>query len=314
MTTTRASTAADGTQGNTASTTTSSASQISADGRYVVFSSNATNLVTGDANATSDIFVKDLLTGAVTLVSVASDGTQGNASSTNASISADGTRVAFTSSATNLVAGDTNGQQDIFVRDLTTNTTTRVSVASDGSQATGGASLSAAISADGTHVAFTSAATNLVAGDTNGQQDIFVRDLTANTTTRVNVASDGSQATGGASVSAAISADGTHVAFTSAATNLVAGDTNNQQDIFVRDLTPGTTTRVAVASAGSKATGGASSSPSISGNGARVAFTSNATNLVAPDTNGNPDVFVADAVCYAAGTAIRITRDGTARD
>ncbi|MCJ2032830.1 Hint domain-containing protein [Methylobacterium sp. J-068] len=307
-TTTRVSVASDGTQGSSSST----AAAISADGTHVVFQSNAGNLVAGDTNNASDIFVRNLTAGTTTRVSVASDGTQAAGASTTASISADGTRVAFQSNAANLVSGDTNGTTDIFVRDLTASTTTRVSVANDGSQATSSSS-TAVISGDGTHVAFASAASNLVSGDTNGTTDVFVRDLTASTTTRVSVASDGSQTSTGSSIAPSISADGTRVTFSSTATNLVAGDTNGTTDVFVRDLTAGTTNRVSVASDGSEATGSSTNS-SISSNGSRVAFTSTATDLVANDTNGVADVFVADAVCYAAGTAIRVTRDGTARD
>ncbi|MCJ2033265.1 Hint domain-containing protein [Methylobacterium sp. J-068] len=309
MATTRVSTAADGTEGNANSSTAASGSQISANGRYVVFASSATNLVGGDANGRTDIFVKDLFTGTVTLVSVASDGTQASANSSAPSISADGTRVSFTSSATNLVADDTNNASDVFVRDLTTNTTTRVSVASDGSQGTA-SSNSASISADGTHVVFASNAANLVAGDTNGTTDVFVRDLTNSTTTRVNVASDGSQATGGASANSSISADGTRVAFASNANNLVTGDTNNATDVFVRDLTAGTTTRVSVSTGGAQSTGGSSSAPSISADGTRVAFASTATNLVGGDTNSASDIFVRDLTANTT-TRVSVATDGT---
>ena len=227
--TTRASVASDGTQGNDDSWS----SALSADGRYVAFQSAAGNLVAGDTNGTWDIFVRDRTTGATTRVSVASDGTQGNSASSAPVLSADGRTVAFYSSASNLVVGDT-GWADVFVRDLTTGVTRRVSVASDGSQANSD-SVIPALSADGRYVAFVSLASNLVAGDTNGQSDVFVRDLAMGQTVRVSFASDGAQANGW-SRSPTISADGRYVAFTSTASNLVPGDTNTVEDVFVRDL------------------------------------------------------------------------------
>jgi Tol biopolymer transport system component len=220
------------------------ASAISADGRFVAFESDATNLVADDSNERSDIFVHDRSTGATTRVSVASDGTQariaaigGDEGSTQAAISADGRFVAFTSVAGNLVAGDTNSAGDVFVHDRSTGATTRVSVASDGSQAKG-SSLNPAISADGRYVAFSSTASNLVVGDTNGNIDIFVHDRSTGATMRINVASDGTEANLGSLVPPSISADGRFVAFTSPASNLVSGDTSNpfSQDVFVGAL------------------------------------------------------------------------------
>src|SRR5262249_48820830 len=149
-------------------------------------------------------------------------------------ISADGRYVAFGSVASNLVPGDTNGSQDIFVRDRSTGTTSRVSLASDGTQADGHG-LSTAISADGRWVAFGSVPSNLVPGDTNGSQDIFLRDRWAASTNRVSLASDGPKANGDSFVPA-INADGRYVAFFSVGSNLVPGDTNNTTDTFVRTI------------------------------------------------------------------------------
>ncbi len=280
---------------------------ISADGRFVAFESDATNLVLGDTNGVADIFVRDVLTGRTTRASVDSAGKQANGASFNAAISADGRFVAFESDATNLVPGDTIGKRDIFVRDLTTARTTRVSVDSAGRQ-TNGASFKAAISADGRFVAFESDATNLVLGDTNGAADIFVRDLLTGRTTRVSVDSLGRQANG-ASFNAAISADGRFVAFESDATNLVLGDTIGKRDIFVRDLTTSSTTRVSVDSAGGQANG-ASFNAAISADGRFVAFESNATNLVQGDTNGVADIFVRDLV---TGRTTRVSVDSLGR-
>ncbi|MEG4349125.1 calcium-binding protein [Microcoleus sp. LAD1_D3] len=274
---------------------------VSADGRFVAFESGATNLVPGDTNNTNDIFVRDLLTNTTTHVSVDSAGNQGNSLSGNPSISADGRFVAFFSYATNLVPGDTNNSGHIFMRDLLMNTTTRVSIDSAGNQANK-YSGDPSISANGRFVAFWSEATNLVPGDTNNSGDIFVRDLLMNTTTRVSVDSAGNQAkkefydpslsTGG-SFSPSISADGRFVAFWSGATNLVPGDTNNNADIFVRDTLANTTTRVSVDSAGNQAND-YSFDLSISADGRFVAFGSSASNLVPGDTNNNADIFVRD--------------------
>jgi len=168
-TTTRLSVSSAGTQGNDSSL----APSISADGRYVVFESDASNLVPGDTNGRYDIFLRDRQTGTTTRLNVSSTGTQGNGVSGRPSISADGRYVAFNSDASNLVPGDTNGRNDIFLRDRQTGTTTRLSVSSTGVQGDGH-SYDPFISADGRYVAFNSHATTLVPGDTNGKQDIFL--------------------------------------------------------------------------------------------------------------------------------------------
>ncbi|MBD1884251.1 MULTISPECIES: PD40 domain-containing protein [Microcoleus] len=286
-TTTRISVDSAGNQGNRGSLDPS----ISANGRFVAFTSVATNLVPGDTNNSLDIFVRDLSTNTTTGVSVDSAGNQANGSSLDPSISADGRFVAFSSNAANLVPGDTNNNYDIFVRDLSNNTTTLVSVSSNGARANGFSSLSS-ISANGRFVAFSSNAANLVPGDTNNNYDVFVRDLLTNTTTRVSVSSSGEQGFGD-SISPSISADGRFVAFSSSAANLVPGDTNNGADIFVRDLSTNTTTRVSVDSAGNQGNNRSFAS-SISADGGRVAFSSDASNLVPGDTNNREDIFVAD--------------------
>jgi len=168
-----------------------------------------------------------------TRVSVDSSGIQGNDHSTNPALSSDGRYVAFRSDATNLVAGDTNGYYDVFVHDRQTGITTRVSVGSSGIQGND-SSFPPAISADGRYVAFRSDATNLVAGDTNGDYDVFVHDRQTGITTRVSVDSSGTESNS-YSDDPALSSDGRYVAFKSWATNLVAGDTNERSDIFIRD-------------------------------------------------------------------------------
>jgi hypothetical protein len=244
LTTRRVSVATDGTQGNNPPGSPS----ISADGRYVAFESDASNLVSGDTNNATDIFVYDTVTNTTRRLSVASDGTQGNDPSVSPSISADGRYVAFFSWANNLVSDDTNDTSDIFVYDTVANTTRRVSVASDGTQGND-YSFSPSISADGRYVAFYSYVSNLVSGDTNNASDIFVYDTVANTSRRISVASDGTQGNLDSSF-ADISADGRYVAFQSSASNLVSGDTNGRQDIFVYDTVANTTRRVSVATDG----------------------------------------------------------------
>ncbi len=259
------------------------------DGRYIVFASSASNLVLGDNNGAKDIFVRDRLLGQTIRVDVDSNGVEANLGAQFAWISDDGRHVAFESLSTNLASGDTNGVLDIFVRDLDHNTTTRVSVDSNGVQANG-VSTSAAISANGRFVVFGSVASNLAPGDTNGDWDVFVHDLFTGQTERVSVASDGTGANH-YSPRGTISADGRYVAFKSNATNLVPNDTNNASDIFVRDRRRGLTVRVSVSSSGAQANGD-SSRPMISADGRHIAFYSYASNLVSGDTNANMDAFV----------------------
>jgi Tol biopolymer transport system component len=297
--TTRVSLDGSGNQGNNSSYNPS----VSADGRYVAFYSLASNLVPGDTNSSYDVFVRDLQNGTTTRVSLDSSGNQGNNYSFNPSISANGRFVAFYSNASNLVPNDTNGSSDVFVRDLQSGTTTRVSLDSNGNQGNGVSSFPS-ISADGRYVAFSSGATNLVPGDTNGKTDVFVRDLQTGTTTRVSVDSNGNQGNNG-SQTPSMSADGRYVAFFSDASNLVPGDTNGATDVFVRDLQTGTTTRVTLDSSGNQADGG-SDLASISAHGRYVTFRSFATNLVAGDTNGSSDVFVRD---LQNGTTARLSLD-----
>jgi pimeloyl-ACP methyl ester carboxylesterase len=283
---------------------------ISADGRYVAFESNASNLVGEDTNGTSDIFVRDTQTNTTTRVSVASSGEQANLSSVDPSISADGRYVAFYSTASNLVSGDTNGTSDIFVRDIVENSTTRISVDSDGTQANG-SSYDPSISADGRYVAYDSNASNLVSGDTNGLVDIFVRDTVANNTTRVSLDSSGIQGDAN-SYAPSISANGHHVVFYSSASNLVNEDTNGMNDVFVHDRQSGQTKRVSLASDGTQGDGNSDSFSSISADGRYVTFGSNASNLVSGDSNGMSDVFVHENIDLPADSSIsgRVT-DGS---
>lgn len=172
----RASTATDGTEG----TQESFYGSLSPDGRYVAFYSLASNLVADDTNSSGDIFVRDLQTGVVTRVSTAADDTQTDSGSYAGRLSADGRHLVFEGTATNLVAGDTNGSTDIFVRDMQTGSVTRISTAADGTEGNGGSWLPS-VSADGRYVVFYSEASNLVANDTNGVADVFLHDLQTGT-------------------------------------------------------------------------------------------------------------------------------------
>jgi len=268
---------------------------LSSDGRYVAFISDARNLVSGDTNYDTDVFVHDRVTGATKRVSVDSSGNQGNDRSgtyDTVAISGNGQFVAFSSLATNLVALDTNGRVDVFVRDRAAGSTERVSVSTNGAEGNG-ISLYPAISNDGQFVAFTSVATNLVSQDTNGHGDVFLRDRGVATTVRVSLDSSGGEgnADSGQYDPASISADRRFVVFTSGASNLVANDTNFADDIFVRDMIAGTTERLSVDSSGVQSTD-LSMSPTIAADGIVVAFNSFASNLVSRDKNGHCDAFV----------------------
>jgi hypothetical protein len=278
---------------------------ISADGQIVAFYSYATNLVAGDTNGSIDIFVHDRSTGLTERVSVDSAGAEGNNDSYSPAITADGQIVAFSSRASNLVAGGTNGYPQVFVHDRSTGLTELVSVRSNGNEGNS-FSYEPAISADGQIVAFRSYASNLVVGDTNGVEDVFVHDRATGITKRVSVDSSGAEGNR-ASSTVAISADGQIVAFQSYASNLVAGDTNGVGDVFVHDRATGITERVSVDSSGAE---GNSDSyfGSISADGQIVAFPSDATNLVAGDTNGASDAFVHDR---STGLTERVSVDSS---
>ncbi|TAN67451.1 MAG: hypothetical protein EPN17_11050 [Methylobacter sp.] len=283
----RVSVASNGAEANAAS----SLAAISPDGRFIAFSSTATNLVDNDGNgAAADIFVHDREIHETTRIT-SSSGAESDGQDEYPAISRGGRIVTFTSDASNLVTGDSNGVPDIFVQDRKTGLTTRVSVASDGAEANGPSMIST-ISHDGRYVAFTSAASNLVPNDTNKAWDAFVHDRTTRQTVRVSVAANGGQGNGGSELPV-LSADGQIVAFVSQADNLVAGDNNGKSDIFAHNRATGRTIRLSVGIDGQEANGD-SDYPSISDNGWRVAFESQATNLVANDTNNTIDVFLTD--------------------
>jgi Tol biopolymer transport system component len=265
-------------------------------GQFVAFDSSAGNLVPGDTNGAGDIFVHDRNTGFTVRVSVSSAGQQTFSASSRPAISAGAQFVSFESVANDLVLGDTNGVVDIFVHDLATHETARVSVGLGGEASA--SSINSAISANGRFVAFESNAADLVAGDTNGVSDIFVHDRATGLTERISVGMGGANADFG-SLNATISGDGRFVAFESDATNLVPGDTNRSagfsgRDVFVYDRDTGLTERVSVDSAGNQ-NNVSSNNAAVSADGRHVAFVS-LGSLVAGDTNLFPDIFVHDRV------------------
>ena len=262
---------------------------LSADGGKAAFDSAASNLVAGDTNSRNDIFVKDIATGAITLVSSAANGVQGNTDSFAPVFSPDGTKVAFYSYATNLVSGDTNGVPDVFVKDLVTGAITLVSSGASGIEGNLASIGRPVFSPDGGKIMFFSSASNLVAGDTNGSNDYFVKDLHTGAITLVNSSSDGIEGDHIAR-QPVFSPDGSRVVFLSAADNLVPGDSNGTFDVFMKDLNTGVTTLVA-SGVGDNAN---LLSPRFSPDGSEIIFQSSSGDLVPGDANGVQDVFVKD--------------------
>jgi len=319
--TTRVSVDSAGNEGNSASANPA----INADGRYVAFASQASNLVPGDTNDDIDVFVHDRQTRATERVSVDSAGNEGNWWSQHPAISSDGRYVAFVSGATNLVSEGTNGYEQIFLHDRDTD--------GDGILDEAGAiatkllsvegnmhSTDPSMSPDGRYVVFASWASNLVLGDANGVVDIFVHDRDtdgdgvfdetgATATEWVSVDSAGNQGNE-ESRYPAISADGRYVAFASWASNLVPDDTNGHYDIFVHDRQTGVTERVSVSSAGNEGNA-ISEFPAISADGRYVAFQSQASNLVPGDGSDDYDIFVHDR---QTGTTERVSVDNAGNE
>ncbi len=294
--------------------------RVTPGGGLVVFQSDADNLVPGDTNGAVDIFVKDVATGAITLVSRAADGTQGDGDSTEATISADGRYVAFRSLADNLVPGDDNGEMDVFWRDLETGATMRVSAGAGGRGGGGGDLYGPWISADGRYVAFESAAADLVPGDTNGVYDIFVRDTQGGEIKRASTGAGGEQANE-MSVYPSLSADGRYVLFRSIASNLVPGDdvecryesaVYSCSDVFVKDTQTGEIRMVSTNAAGEQADA-SSFDPVISADGRYAAFSSTAGNLV-PGTGGEIQVFRKDIAGGDVALASRTSRGAAGND
>ena len=284
---------------------------ISADGHAIAFMSDAPNLTKDDPDGLHDVFVRDVDAGETTLVSRAS-GSAGvksdQHSSLQVAISADGRFVAFVTAASNLAAEQPTVAQ-VYVRDRQTETTALVSRASGpGGAPSSAPALVPAISADGRAVAFTTRA-KLSPDDHDTRSDVYLRDLAGGTTTLVSRASGKTGVdAGGMSGDAALSADGRYVTFSSTAANLSPADTDTTPDVYVRDRATSTTTLVSRATGAAGAAGDESAyAPSISGDGRRIAFNSDATNLSAADVNAVPDIFVRDIV---ANTTTLVSRAG----
>ena len=282
------------------------APKVSATGRFVVFASDADRLVAGDTNGVRDIFVFDTEAHQTIRVSVGSSGVQANAESHDQDISADGRYVVFSSKASNLVPGDTNGLEDVFVYDIIARTIVRVSVTSSGSQITDKDSQLPAITDDGRFVVFESESAEFVKDDTNKKRDVFIHDLNTRKTARVSINSKKEQGNDN-STYADISGNGRYVVFQSRASNLVRDDTNNAEDIFIRDRKRHTTSRISTTPDGNEGNNG-SFSPSVSSTGRTVAFMSLTSNLVSNDTNGLKDIFVRDLY---TGSIERVSVDST---
>lgn len=273
---------------------------ISGAGRYVVFQSDATNLVAGDTIGVQDVFIHDQITGNTTRMSNGTGGAEADDTSEFSTITESGNFAAYGSRATNLVADDNNNQADVFVYSRASGTISRVSMASDGTEGNNWSNF-ASLSENGRYVAFVSKASNLVADDTNGYIDIFVHDRQTNETSRVSVATDGTEGENH-STHAGISADGRFVTFRSFATNLVDGDTNGEIDIFVHDRLTGSTRRVSIADDGTQSDA-ESHHTSLSADGRFITFRSQATNLVSGDTNGDWDIFTTANPLFSDDTA-----------
>ena len=270
---------------------------VSGDGRYVVFSSDETNLVPNDTNGVRDIFMWDRTTGKTKRLSVSSTGAQANNTSDFASISSDGLVVAFQSAASNLVGGDTNGAYDVFVHYVNTGITRRISVDQAGLQGNGGTFNQIAINSTGKKIAFASRASNL-AGDPNGVADIFVKDLSSGLLSRISQIDNATRIDsidGREILNASFSDDFQFVTFVSALSSLVPNDTNGNYDIFLLNRSNGETSRINLGPSGEQANNN-SDHAVISGDGRIVAFTSRANNLFPNDRGGDPDLFIYDRV------------------
>ena len=265
------------------------APQVSGNARFVAFSCSATNLVRGDTNGVEDIFVRDLQAATTQRVNLGPGGAQANAASFINAISSDGRYVVFTSAASTLVTGDTNGVSDVFLRDRRTGVTERVSLRNGGGQANG-ASRRGYVSGDGRYVLFTSVASNVVVGDTNGVADVFLRDRVERTTVRLSVNASGVQGNR-ASEGYGLSWNGRYIAMISAATNLMARDANPGADVFALDRDRGRFELVTVSTDGLQGRGTATHA-SLSRSGHVVSFSTTAQLDPMDVDGGGPDLYV----------------------
>ena len=264
---------------------------LSSDGRYIIFHSEATNLVPNDTNNAWDIYFRDRQTGQFERISVTSTGQQANATSIFPDISGGGRFITFYSEATNLVPNDTNGVEDVFLHDRLTGITERISVTTNGVQSNG-ASIFPNISNDGRYIVYESDGNNLVPNDTNNATDIFLYDRLNQTTQRISLNSAEEQGNGNSSY-AIIAANNRHVTYVSFASNMDPADPNTIGDIYVRDLVAGTTELISPG-LNNQPSNGNSHYSVISDDGRFIAYHSESSNLVPNDTNSTPDVFLYD--------------------
>ncbi len=279
-----------GAAGNAASDEAS----VSSDGSFVAFSSFATNLGGSVQNGVENIYLRDTQTGTTTLVSVGLNGAAANGNSVSPKVSANGQFVTFASAASNLVSNDTNGVSNVFVRNMTTGVTTRISVTPSGANANG-FSGEPVISADGTEVAFSSFADNLTSGATNGHDNVYETTLASGHTVLVSTAAGTSVAANGTSFDPSISGGGSFVTFRSTATNLennVPVTNTGGYNVYISNVGANTISMVSVDAAGTASGNGNSISAVTSDNGQFVVFRSAASNLVGNDNNNNDDVFL----------------------
>jgi len=266
---------------------------VSATGRYVVFSSDASNLVPGDTNGWHDVFVKDFGTGLTDRLSLGPNGAQGNDRSSEPRITSDGRWVVYSSRATTLSPFDQNHLSDVYVADRIAQTTTLVSTNHLGVVGADGASFRPSISDDGRYVAFASQATNLIpGGDANGFTDVYVKDTLTGATRLCSRNAQG-QPANGHSRNPRISRSGQFVVFDSEADDLVANDGNGRRDVFVFDLTTDAVWRSSLGPNGAEPDGDCTALD-IDAFGQHVLFESFASNLVAGQSG--LDVYVSDAI------------------
>lgn len=263
---------------------------LSGDGRYVAYSSSASNIVSDDNNGFPDIFLWDTVTSTTVKVSHATNGSAANEASTMPAISADGRHVTFASVASNIAGTGNNGFNQIYAWDRLTDETIQVSQVGGRSSFNGAGN--AVISADGRYISYSAFDPLYDIGDASHESEVFLWDRQTRNTIKVSRASDGSNSNG-SSYLPDISADGRYVTYQSAASNLVSNDTNGMSDVFVWDRHTGATAKASVAGNGDGANAG-SSGATISADGRYISYLSSASNLVGGDTNGKSDVFVLD--------------------
>ncbi|HYN93634.1 MAG TPA: hypothetical protein VES42_07270 [Pilimelia sp.] len=290
QTTTRLSVGHDGSQADS----DSNAPVISDDGRWFVYSSNATNLVPGDTNGRLDLFLYDRTTGRTELITRSVDGAPSDAGAYGQRISADGDFVTFYSAATTLVPGDTDGEDSVFVWERESGAITRLP---------GVDAFWPDISADGRYVTYTTYA-SLVTEDTDNFTDVYVYDRTAGKASLITKTLSGGPAGGSSST---ISDDGRYVAFESDSTKLIKKYVGGGTNVFLRDRKTGVTTLVSRTLSGTGSNG--ATSPEISGDGRYVAFGSTSGDLAPDDTNAERDVFLWERATRKI-TAVSVTPDG----